>query len=215
MCCHHVALSVLIHHAIQISCAAENAEGKITVVADDNRCQCICTVAALSSQMANLKNVVLLESPIKGRTLVNIGKNVQKHSEIVEEILPAHVLSGCDTVASYFGIGNAVYSKHFDRGTHLTCWVHQGILLNMLFNMPPPSFPRAMGKQTVVQCQRQGSRYGCQKQAKRHQHRSCVPCHQQLRHSRKMLKELTIMLWYGNHWKRRLHPSWTQLNMIR
>ncbi len=119
MCCHHVALSVLIHHAIQISCAAENAEGKITVVADDNRCQCICTVAALSSQMANLKNVVLLESPIKGRTLVNIGKNVQKHSEIVEEILPAHVLSGCDTVASYFGIGNAVYSKTLRSGHSL------------------------------------------------------------------------------------------------
>ena len=43
-----------------------------------------------------------------------------------------------------------LYSKHFDRGTHLTCWVHQGILWYMLFNRLPPSFLRAMDKQTVV-----------------------------------------------------------------
>ena len=30
---------------------------------------------------------------------------------------------------------------------------------------------------------------------------------------KKMLKELTIRLWYGSHWKRRIHPSWTRRNM--
>ena len=49
-----------------------------------------------------------MESPIKGRMVVDIGKTVQKHSELVEGILPAHALSGCDTVASYFGIGKAI-----------------------------------------------------------------------------------------------------------
>ena len=84
--------------------------------------------------------------------MVDIGKTVQKHYEIVEGILPVHALSGCDIVASYFGIGKATV---LDRGTRLTCWVRQGILWNMLFNRLPPSFPRAMDKQTVIQCQRQ------------------------------------------------------------
>ena len=71
-----------------------------------------------------------------------------------------------------------------------------------------------MDKQTVVQCQRQGKMYGCHKQAKGHQRRSCVPCHKPLRHSKRMLKKLTMRLWYGSHWKRRIHPSWTQQNMV-
>ena len=136
-----------------MSCAAENEESKIIVVADDTD---VFVLLLHYHHMANLTNVVLMESPIKGRTVVDIGKTVQKHSEIVEGILPAHALSGCDTVASYFGMERPLYSKYFDRDTHLTCWVHQGILWNMLFNRLPPSFPRAMDKQTVVQCQRQG-----------------------------------------------------------
>ena len=69
--------------------------------------------------MANLKNVVLMESPIKGRTVVDIGKTVQKHSEIVEGILPVHALSGSDTVASYFGIGKATVLKTLRSGHSL------------------------------------------------------------------------------------------------
>ena len=68
---------------------------------------CCCIIITFQ----NLKNVVLMESPIKGRTVVDIGKTVQKHSEIVEGILPAHELSGCDTVASYFGIVKATVLK--------------------------------------------------------------------------------------------------------
>ena len=164
--------------------------------------------------MANLKNVVLMESPIKGMTMVHIGKTVQKHSEIVEGILRYMHFLAVTPLPPILELERPLFSKHFDRGTHLTCWVHQGVLWNMLFNRLPPSFPRAVDKQTVVQCQRQGERYGCQKQAKGHQHRSGVPCHQKLRHSKKMLKELTIRLWYGSHWKRRIPPSWTQLNMV-
>ena len=57
--------------------------------------------------------------PIKGRTVVDIGKPVVKHSEIVEGILQAHALSGCDTVASYFGIGNATVLKTLRSGYSL------------------------------------------------------------------------------------------------
>jgi hypothetical protein len=99
-----------------LSCAAENAESKITVVADDTD---VFVLLLHYHHMANLKNVVLMESPIKGRTVVDIGKTVQKHSEIVEGILPAHALSGCDTVASYFGIGKATVLKTLRSGHSL------------------------------------------------------------------------------------------------
>lgn len=69
--------------------------------------------------MANLKNVELTESHIKGMTVVDIDKTVQKHSEIVERILPAHALSGCDTVASYFGIGKDTVLKTLRSGHSL------------------------------------------------------------------------------------------------
>ena len=57
--------------------------------------------------------------------------------------------------------------------------------------------------------------YGCQKQAKGHLQRSCVPCYQQLRHSKKILKELIIRLLYGSHWKRRIHLSWTGYGWVK
>jgi hypothetical protein len=95
------------------SCAAENAESKITVVADDTD---VFVLLLHYHHMAYLKNVVLMESPIKGMTVVDIGKTVHNHSEIVEGILPAHALSGCDTVASYFGIGEATVLKTLRSG---------------------------------------------------------------------------------------------------
>ena len=99
-----------------LSCAAENAESKIIVVADDTD---VFVLLLHYHHMANIKNVVLMESPIKGRTVVDIGKTVQKHSEIVEGILPVHALSGCDTVVSYFGIGEATELKTLRSGHSL------------------------------------------------------------------------------------------------
>ena len=99
-----------------LSCTAENAEIKITVVADDTD---VFVLLLHYHHMANLKNVVLMESPIKGKTVVDIGTTEQKHSEIVEGILPAHAPSGCDTVASYFGIGKATVLKTLRSGNSL------------------------------------------------------------------------------------------------
>ena len=93
--------------------AAEYAESKITDVADDTD---VFVLLLHYHHMTNLKNVVLMESPIKGRTVVDIGKTEQNHSQIVKGILLAHALSGCDTVASYFGIGKATLLKTLRSG---------------------------------------------------------------------------------------------------
>ena len=110
---HEEADNVIVQQVL--SYAAENAESKITVVADDTD---VFVLLLHYYHMANLKNVVLMESPIKGRTVVDIGTTVRKHSEIVVGILPAHALSGCDTVASYFGIGKATIFLKTLRSGH-------------------------------------------------------------------------------------------------
>jgi len=59
-----------------------------------------------------------MESPIKERTAIDIGKTVEKHACIVSEILPAHALTGCDTVACYYGIGKGTALKVLRAGSH-------------------------------------------------------------------------------------------------
>ena len=48
---------------------------------------------------------VYMLSPSRGRHAVDINSTVQQHQTIISDVLAAHALTGCDTVASYFGIG--------------------------------------------------------------------------------------------------------------
>ena len=51
-----------------------------------------------------------MEPTSQGRSTVNIGATVAKHRDIVPFLLSAHAVTGCDTVACYYGIdkGKAV-----------------------------------------------------------------------------------------------------------
>ena len=46
-----------------------------------------------------------MESTSGKRTVININETVKKHAQIVPSILPAHTLSGCDSVPQLFAIG--------------------------------------------------------------------------------------------------------------
>ena len=48
-----------------------------------------------------MKYRITMKSPIKERAAIDIGKTVEKHVSFVSELLPAHALTGCDTVACY------------------------------------------------------------------------------------------------------------------
>jgi len=52
-----------------------------------------------------------MESPIKARVVVDIRKTVAMNKDIIPELLPAHALSGCDTVAACRGIGKGTVLK--------------------------------------------------------------------------------------------------------
>ena len=52
-----------------------------------------------------LKFDIYMESPIKERKIIDMGKTIEKHKTLHPHLLEAHALSGHDTVSCYFGIG--------------------------------------------------------------------------------------------------------------
>ena len=94
---HEAVDVVLVQQMLTVS--RDNPAG-ITVVSDDTDV----FVLLLHYYLENgLTLLVTMESPIKDRVVVDIGKTVEKHQNIIPEILAAH--ARCDTVACCFGIG--------------------------------------------------------------------------------------------------------------
>ena len=45
-----------------------------------------------------------MESPVKDRTVIDIGATVSRPNDVALELLPAHAITGCDTETEYFDI---------------------------------------------------------------------------------------------------------------
>jgi glutamate racemase len=54
---------------------------------------------------------VYMEPTKKVRCVTNIGETVRKHFEIIPSIVPAHAISGCDSVCHLTGIGKTTVVK--------------------------------------------------------------------------------------------------------
>ena len=61
---------------------------------------------------------VLMVSPIRSRAVIDINATVDLHRDIIPYLLAAHGLTGCDTVATYFGIGKAAALRVLTSGVH-------------------------------------------------------------------------------------------------
>ena len=61
------------------------------------------------------RNVMMI-SPIRGRTVIDINASVDKNPAVMEDILAAHRMMGCDTVATYHGIGKGIALKVIRSG---------------------------------------------------------------------------------------------------
>ena len=66
-----------------------------------------------------LTSTLLMEPTIPGRSSAHIGYIVAKHRSLAPQLHSAHALSGCDTVASYFGIGKTKVVKVLEAGNRL------------------------------------------------------------------------------------------------
>ena len=53
----------------------------------------------------NLQCPMIMQSPVHGRTCVDIPSTVKTHSNNISQVLVIHAISGCDTVADMYGAG--------------------------------------------------------------------------------------------------------------
>ena len=102
----------------QVMLSARNSEeSDITVISDDTD---VFILLLHYYHAENMKNRITMESPIKERRVIDIGKTVEKHVSFVSELLPAHALTGCDTVACYYGVGKGTALKVLKDGHSLS-----------------------------------------------------------------------------------------------
>ena len=78
-------------------------------------------------------------SPIQGQSVLDINAAAKEHSSIVPDLLAVHGLTGCDTVASYFGVGKVAALKVLRHGQRS---------LNFLGNTGGPPFSEVVDQAT-------------------------------------------------------------------
>ena len=61
--------------------------------------------AMMVSEYEQLTNFMVMESPIHGRSVIDICRTVKNEEQIAHDLHACHALSGSGTVACYFGIG--------------------------------------------------------------------------------------------------------------
>ncbi|KAJ8334026.1 hypothetical protein SKAU_G00413450 [Synaphobranchus kaupii] len=98
-----------------LGCAGEAYQ--ISVVSDDTD---VFVLLLHHYHQAGLDVPLIMESPSKERAIVDIKSTLAKHSQIVKNLLPAHAISGCDTVASYYGLGKGCVIKVLKAGYELS-----------------------------------------------------------------------------------------------
>ena len=85
---------------------AEVKAKKVLVVADDTDIVVLllhfCCQGGIPASTSTL-----MVSPNRGRAVIDINATVDLHRDIIPDLSAAHGLTGCDTVATYFGIGKA------------------------------------------------------------------------------------------------------------
>ncbi|KAJ8317813.1 hypothetical protein KUTeg_004633 [Tegillarca granosa] len=90
-----------------VEVSKESNEG-VSVISDDTD---VFVLLLHFYAQENLSGQEVMESPVGDREVTDIGSTAEDISDILPDLLAAHALSGCDTVACYHGIG---------KGTHLS-----------------------------------------------------------------------------------------------
>ena len=111
-------------------------DGTVLVVADDTD---TFVLLLYFCHQGSISCEVLMVSPIQRRSVLDINAAVEEHSSIVPDLLAAHGLTGCDTVASCFGIGKVAALKVLR---------HDQRSLNLLGNTGGPPFSEVVEQAT-------------------------------------------------------------------
>ena len=101
---------------------AEVKANKVLVVADDTDIFVLLLYLCCQGDIL-ASTSVLMVSPIRGRTVIDINATVDLHRAIIPDLLAAHGLTGCDTVPTYFGIGKDATLRVLTFGVHALTYV--------------------------------------------------------------------------------------------
>ncbi len=99
--------------AQQVVHLAETGHNSIRVLADDT--DVFVLLLHFYTQRKLTCNLLMMGTG-SGRKCADIKATVKKHEDIPQDILPAHVLSGCDTVSALWGIGKGTVIKVLKSG---------------------------------------------------------------------------------------------------
>ena len=97
--------------------ASEYPQG-VSVIADDTDVFILLIHHFLEQQLTNF---IVMESPIHDRSVIDICSTVKNEEQIAHDLLACNALSGCDTVACYYGIGKVKAIKTLRTGFSLSC----------------------------------------------------------------------------------------------
>ena len=100
---HEEADNIIVQQAIM--CSKEQDTG-VNVVADDAD---VYALLAHHYYTDNLTKAMIMESPVQDRKSTDIKATVKQLEStiVISDLLAAHAVSGCDTVAPCFGVGKA------------------------------------------------------------------------------------------------------------
>ena len=112
---HEEADVIIVQQVVHLA-VNENKES-IRIIADDTDVFVLLTYFYL---METLSCSMSMVSTSPGRTSVDIKATAAQHANIVQDLLPAHCLSGCDTVSCLFGIGKNTIVKILRSGKSLS-----------------------------------------------------------------------------------------------
>ena len=78
---------------------------KVLLVADDTDICVLLLHFCCQGDIPASTSVLMVSPPIRGRVVIDINATVDLPRDIIPDLLAAHGLTECDTVATYFGIG--------------------------------------------------------------------------------------------------------------
>ena len=151
---------------------------------------------------------VLMVSPIRGRAVIDINATVDLHRDIIPDLLTAHGLTGCDTVATYFRIGTAAALRVLTSGVHRLTYVGDtSRIMSEVTAQATPFILACYGQTTCT------SLNGARQQMWARvwlEHQNWLLCLQQMRHSMKMSPALTFRWQSGGRHCNQIHRQLIQ-----
>ena len=163
-----------------IHLAKEDEESRVCVLCDDTD---VFALLVYFFSREQLQSSVMMESPIHGRSCIDIKETARQHDAIIPAILPLHALTGCDSFAATYGLGK----------TEAITVARKGYTLDLL-GQPMADIDKVVKQATVFIAACYGLKTPCssmtdcrqqqwaQKIGNPQQLQSSAVCHLQLRH---------------------------------